>query len=334
MPSITKKRCPKGLRRSKKTGECEKNVSKSPKAKGSKKRCPAGFRRSKKTGNCEKTFSKSPKGSKKRCPSGSRRNKKTGKCEKTSSKSPKKAKKIKIILDSYINDIYNYYDVNFLDAIQIFNYDRNDLRKIYINKQTILGFFIISGYLNVFKEILDDSLIIKSNNYKKDILAKNMEIYRKDNKFKLQEIKNEFIKCIISEYNDCRKCNRGGKSNQMLDFCESGIFKFIFNKIKDIKFDINIFKKYFSKIDDKDYEFNYEDMINIIVLKLSIFLYYFLNVDKDSTAFSIMNHYVLYFLKSAYKNIYNIDITYKKRNKLISKFLLTNTFYKILYNIV
>ena len=48
-------------------------------AKTRRKRCPKGTRRNKKTGQCE-TLSMTKK-NKKRCPNGSRRNKKTGECE-------------------------------------------------------------------------------------------------------------------------------------------------------------------------------------------------------------------------------------------------------------
>ena len=42
-----KNRCPKGTRRNKKTGHCEKHVVKE------KKRCTNGTRKNKKTGKCE-----------------------------------------------------------------------------------------------------------------------------------------------------------------------------------------------------------------------------------------------------------------------------------------
>lgn len=58
------KKCPKGTRRNKKTGNCDgprspkpKTASAKPKtasAKPKTKRCPKGFKRSKKTGNCER----------------------------------------------------------------------------------------------------------------------------------------------------------------------------------------------------------------------------------------------------------------------------------------
>jgi hypothetical protein len=66
---------------------------KAPAASGKTKRCPKGTRRNKKTGNCESVSTKahvkmrSPSPvvaslKKKRCPKGTRRNKKTGNCEK------------------------------------------------------------------------------------------------------------------------------------------------------------------------------------------------------------------------------------------------------------
>lgn len=51
------KRCPKGSRRNKKTGNCDKTVKESSKKVAVKqKRCPNGSRRNKKTGNCDKTI--------------------------------------------------------------------------------------------------------------------------------------------------------------------------------------------------------------------------------------------------------------------------------------
>ena len=47
-------RCPKGTRRNKKTGNCEKKTTTT----NNSKRCPKGTRRNKKTGNCEKTVTK------------------------------------------------------------------------------------------------------------------------------------------------------------------------------------------------------------------------------------------------------------------------------------
>ena len=51
-------------------------------------RCPKGSRRNKKTGECEKTGSATKKTSAKRCPKGTRRNKKSGVCESTRMKTP------------------------------------------------------------------------------------------------------------------------------------------------------------------------------------------------------------------------------------------------------
>jgi hypothetical protein len=85
IPPVKKPKCPKGTRRNKKTGNCEKtgvpvgNVTPVKKPK-----CPKGTRRNKKTGNCETRGV--PVGNvtpvkKTKCPKGTRRNKKTGNCE-------------------------------------------------------------------------------------------------------------------------------------------------------------------------------------------------------------------------------------------------------------
>jgi hypothetical protein len=68
------KRCPKGTRRNKKTGKCEKSGTQ----KTVKKKCPPGTRLNPKTGRCNKI--PAPK-KRKRCPNGTRRNPKTGNCE-------------------------------------------------------------------------------------------------------------------------------------------------------------------------------------------------------------------------------------------------------------
>lgn len=111
----TKKRCPPGTRRDKKTGEClpkptgtANASSSSSQDKTKKKRCPPGTRRDKKTGEClpkggpkpgPRPFSESvpssPRSSsnktkKKRCPPGSRRDKKTGECVPTRRRTRKK----------------------------------------------------------------------------------------------------------------------------------------------------------------------------------------------------------------------------------------------------
>ena len=68
------KRCPKGTRRNKKTGKCEKTGTQ----KKEKKRCPPGTRLNPKTGRCNKIPTAKKR---KRCPKGTRRNPKTGKCD-------------------------------------------------------------------------------------------------------------------------------------------------------------------------------------------------------------------------------------------------------------
>lgn len=75
--SLTR-RCPKGTRRNKKTGKCEKPGTQ----KTVKKKCPPGTRRNPKTKRCNKIpVARKSSQKRKRCPNGTRRNPKTGNCE-------------------------------------------------------------------------------------------------------------------------------------------------------------------------------------------------------------------------------------------------------------
>lgn len=90
-----KKRCPKGTRRNKTTGECVK-VSEAPPAppvaaQTRRKRCPRGTRRDKVTGRCVPTAPAHGSSVRtvtpaRRCPRGYTRNKETGKCHRTRKK--------------------------------------------------------------------------------------------------------------------------------------------------------------------------------------------------------------------------------------------------------
>lgn len=90
------KRCEKGMRRNKKTGNCEKYPfkAKSPKAKPPKAKSP-------------KAKSPSPSGKLPRCKSGTRRNKKTKKCESVAEKKQEKELSKIVILESKIIDVEN-----------------------------------------------------------------------------------------------------------------------------------------------------------------------------------------------------------------------------------
>ena len=74
------KRCPKGHRRNKKTGQCEIVDNKK-----TGKRCPKGSRKNPKTGRCNKVKKSITR---KRCPKGYRKNSKTGECIDKNSVSP------------------------------------------------------------------------------------------------------------------------------------------------------------------------------------------------------------------------------------------------------
>jgi len=92
--SVALKKCPKGSRRDKKTGQCVSTGGVVPAAKAvpaALKRCPKGSRRDKKTGQCVSTggvvpaakavsVAKAVPAALKKCPKGSRRDKKTGQC--------------------------------------------------------------------------------------------------------------------------------------------------------------------------------------------------------------------------------------------------------------
>ena len=175
----------------------------------------------------------------------------------------------------------------------LFTIDVNDNSVLYFQKKTIIGFMLVSGNYYKFMKLLKlfndakisvDADIEPPNKWSKDVIINPEDIYN---------VVKEFVDTNI----DISSISREYKEYFCLNYRKM--------KTKDI-----------TGIKCEDKKPIVENQIyEEIIIKLTHFIYYYVQINKKKVANIVINHYVLHFLNSDRAYVYNLKIILNKSKK-------------------
>jgi Leucine-rich repeat (LRR) protein len=212
---------------------------------------------------------------------------------------------------------------------------------VYIKSKTILGFFIISGQINIFKSFVDYLYNLYDSNTKEYYYKKNNILpgdwtcnsYNKQITNKANKTINTLFDCLNGSINNLTNCtNKDVKKNatEFLNILEKNkhYTNLIFNVINfNNEYNINninfeLYNEYFGL------SFDTNMIKSDFIIKFSNLMYYMLFVDQY-TSNLIINHYILKVFKSQLTYDYHIELKISsevpdKYKYLYSEFLSFN----------
>ena len=279
-----------------------------------------------------------------------------------------------ITANKYLSDIFYFYDESFKRSLhffikdapqskigslcnELFTYDKIDPTRIYFKRRTILGFMIVTGYLDDFITFLNN---LSSNKAFKNILTNQEIIVDKTKTINVistslssipvpstipplplptsQVILEEIINYIPASHpikfkdettNDLIKSIK--KKDKYFEYIYHETEQFF----KSIAIDEDYYYKYFCfnyeekkltglKCEEEKFdetEMNKEIIKLEIILKCIRFFYYFKDIETQNSHL-IINHYLLHLLKSDQKNKLIFELSTEKIDDSFKKYFM------------